>query len=777
MRTRRDVTAVLFVAFAFAAAADGALGERALPTANSQLSTTNYQLPTINWNDKAVRRQAVLETAYAYYLKADCVQYGSVPLVVSALYKDVGWLAYSRRTKEGTPEDATPDSTYFTVCSSFTYETYFNAMGYRHSGNADTSVTVHLTTHPQEAVVFDYDKRLDPDGSKYEPEMMRLRSLLEAGDILVYSTLKTNPKTGAVSGGGHALMYVGDVAGDGHPMVMHSGGAKYQFEDGGYDQVEKSGTIRLDDFDACFFHGSSMKKHTKIMAFRPLDLPAEQYPLTESAKARYLHPRLRIDRCVDVGPYGSVVTGGELNYSITLKNFSKKAYTVPVRENVTKGCELVSFVKFESLKVGKLESPELSNSQTFKLSNSQTLKPSNLQTLNWDVPLAPGEERKLEWCVKVTAPAGSKIVATGGTAAGIPSNTLVTEVVPRRISAAVARAWAEENIHNVTNLPNCRVAGWAGGRWTKNPPRMERNRDPHARQLMEGDVVVVSSKLTKPTEFRLWVKGRDGLEEMTPHGIRWVTEDEVASLLAKDRFVALRPAAVPGIERFEDRQKAVVATAFAYHHKREFVQRAPMGTVAEELGYVPKYGEPPEAAGPSHTIYQTPISFVNDVYLNTTGYALCDPSTTTVSNLVETPPADIVMFEYDVRKDPGQKRFWGEMKKMWSIIEPGDVVAFMTDRPSPKKKKPPLCHVVLYVGDTLKDGHAQMLHISGDGTDAASVLNRSNGGLRKSLFDGLLHGRNKNYLKERTKVVVLRPLALPAAKWPLTEAARKRMSD
>ena len=117
MRTRRDVTAVLFVAFAFAAAADGALGERALPT--------------INWNDKAVRRQAVLETAYAYYLKADCVQYGSVPLVESALYKDVGWLAYSRRTKEGTPEDATPDSTYFTVCSSFTYETYFNAMGFR----------------------------------------------------------------------------------------------------------------------------------------------------------------------------------------------------------------------------------------------------------------------------------------------------------------------------------------------------------------------------------------------------------------------------------------------------------------------------------------------------------------------------------------------------------------------------------------------------------------------------------------------------------------------
>ena len=35
----------------------------------------------IDWTDRAVRRQAVLETAYAYYLKAGCVQYDSTPLV------------------------------------------------------------------------------------------------------------------------------------------------------------------------------------------------------------------------------------------------------------------------------------------------------------------------------------------------------------------------------------------------------------------------------------------------------------------------------------------------------------------------------------------------------------------------------------------------------------------------------------------------------------------------------------------------------------------------
>jgi hypothetical protein len=71
---------------------------------------------------------------------------------------------------------------------------------------------------------------------------------------------------------------------------------------------------------------------------------------------------------------------------------------------------------------------------------------------------------------------------------------------------------------------------------------------------------------------------------------------------------------------------------------------------------------------------------------------------------------------------------------------------------------------MLYVGDNLQDGHSQMLHVAGDGADVATEIGRTNGGIKKSLFDSLLHGRNTNCLKDRTKVVVLRPLALPAAK-------------
>jgi len=664
----------------------------------------------IDWSDRAVRRQAVLETAYAYYLKADCVQYDSTPLMLHR----VGVMS-SRRTKEGTPEDATPDKTYYTVCSSFPYETYWNALGYRLGGSSDACYTMALTTRPQEAVVFEYDKRRDRDGSKYVQEMMRMRDLLEPGDVIVYTTFKEQKtKTGTtLKGGGHALMYVGDVAGDGHNKVMHSGGAKYQFEDGGYDQVEWSGTIRLDDMDAIFFHGAPLKKKTKIMVFRPLQLPASKYPLTDSAKARYLHPRLRYDRRAEVGVYGSVVSGGTLGYSITLKNFSQKAYIVPVREKVPDGAEFLPQQSMGGLAV------------------------CDGKTFGWDIPLAPGEERVVTWRVRVTAPAGSHIVAAGGTAAGIPSNVIETDVVSSRLSAAAARAWAQANVHDVTALPDCRVKAWAGGRCNPDPPRGVRVADPRACQLMEGDVVVVCRRLAKPQEFRLWTMGRGGLEELTPRGIRRVTDAEVTSLLAQDFFAALRPAALPEVAKeWNKRQQAVVAMALAHHRKRD----------------VP---------------YHDDLSFLNDVFRSTIGYTLCaDPAKTTVSNLVEAPPPGILVFEYDRRKDPERKRFEGAMVRMRTILEPGDVVALMSDGPdtSGKKPLPPVNVAMLFVGDPLQDGHAQKLLVTGDENDAADPLGRLNGAIGKSMFDGIQHGRSRYALKNRTKIVVLRPLQLPAAK-------------
>lgn len=110
------------------------------------MTATAADSAAVDWNDPDIRRQAVIETAYAYYLKSDCIQYDSAPLVAGKK-----GLRIMRKTIEKPPEYATPDCVYHTVCSPFPYETYFNAIGYRIGGSPGRSVTVHLACYSRSA--------------------------------------------------------------------------------------------------------------------------------------------------------------------------------------------------------------------------------------------------------------------------------------------------------------------------------------------------------------------------------------------------------------------------------------------------------------------------------------------------------------------------------------------------------------------------------------------------------------------------------------------------
>lgn len=110
------------------------------------MTATAADSAAVDWNDPDIRRQAVIETAYAYYLKSDCIQYDSAPLVAGKK-----GLHIMRKTIEKPPEYATPDCVYHTVCSPFPYETYFNAFGYRIGGSQGHSVTVHLACYSRSA--------------------------------------------------------------------------------------------------------------------------------------------------------------------------------------------------------------------------------------------------------------------------------------------------------------------------------------------------------------------------------------------------------------------------------------------------------------------------------------------------------------------------------------------------------------------------------------------------------------------------------------------------
>ena len=116
----------------------------------------------------------------------------------------------------------------------------------------------------------------------------------------------------------------------------------------------------------------------------------------------------------------------------------------------------------------------------------------------------------------------------------------------------------------------------------------------------------------------------------------------------------------------------------------------------------------------------------------------------------------MVVFEYDIAKDPEFKRYGERAAWLWSIIEPGDIVAFMTDHPD-KNGKPGKESAFVYIGDERGDGHPLYLHVVVNDENPGSELVRASGAIAKRNFATIFHGRSLHYLRERSKVVVLRP--------------------
>ena len=115
--------------------------------------------------------------------------------------------------------------------------------------------------------MVEYDRWEDVDLKKQKSELNRMRSLLAPGDVIVYVQIWKDKKTGRKREGGHAVMYLGDICGDGVAKIMHSAGGKYDFQKG-EDKIESNGTIRIDDFDAHLFRNGKLFNRTKIVVFR-----------------------------------------------------------------------------------------------------------------------------------------------------------------------------------------------------------------------------------------------------------------------------------------------------------------------------------------------------------------------------------------------------------------------------------------------------------------------------------------------------------------------------
>ncbi|MBQ7566703.1 MAG: DUF11 domain-containing protein, partial [Oscillospiraceae bacterium] len=297
-------------------------------------SATPYTFPETYTRQQL---QTILaQTALAYYYQNPYVQYDGRS--IAATYTE-------RDHDNGTPEDAALDSPVYSVCSDFCYKNYVNAMGFEvYEGLVRTRSWCCMPTGTA-GIAYQY---IGPDtpatvtaGEKdLAKALEESRKLLQPGDIIV----------GADKDTGHAMLFVGDVLGDGKQYVLHCWGSSWVVETG-EDKREGTGSIKLQTVDQlCYspdgspnwYLGKDKCSSLGFAIMRPLDDPKCPQTPSPSGASRLLFPGLEIDRATDRTKFTASQPGEEIPVTVTITNHSKQEYKeLPVEEYVPENTTLV----------------------------------------------------------------------------------------------------------------------------------------------------------------------------------------------------------------------------------------------------------------------------------------------------------------------------------------------------------------------------------------------------------------------------------------------------
>ena len=430
--------------------------------------------------------KAVVETAWAYYMKGTKIQYDSIGL--NKVSTNYGGL--TRHTYEAAPEYGTSDTTIYSVCTDFTCNAYYDSIGRRvfegvyspgyvltfwHWMCADnqpeesykplSGVIDPVTENDrdmalvrwvnydrysknnawelpycEELQVFSssaftdwYDGKLEfkKDGNKYSYYQKGKKLSVEDSKELVvnYILEKKDGKYVHLRQGdvfvedGHALIYIG---GD---YVLDCAGDKY-IPGNGTDQVEEKGAIygRMKTVESVVKEDMS----EDFVLIRPLDYYAKDS---------------------DDNPANDLMRQGGEFIKIPEKTLSRKEYpamdidrtvnitpygTAVTNENLTYSVKITNCTdetKYTTWRGNGYSGQEYKDLVvTEKISaGTEFVSATGDYTLTdgvitWKVDISAGDTKELTYTVKVTANKGEVIVNDGGFVANIPSNSISNRV-------------------------------------------------------------------------------------------------------------------------------------------------------------------------------------------------------------------------------------------------------------------------------------------------------------------------------------------------------------
>ncbi len=216
---------------------------------------------TVAEADRALMEQAVVQTAMAYYYKNPYCQYNRTT-TLTVMEREGSFLD----TQDRSPESITADNMYYSHCRSFCSEIYTEAFGWDMPslvygwlgafndpsvyGNSNLDIVMQYTQKPAGKIWGLDAAHTYRDISDFVQDM---KEVIRPGDIIFG---EKNEKTN----GGHVLLYLGDVFGDGEAYCLHSwpvdGGS---MGENGANKWEPNGSAILQRADEVLFREDTAK--------------------------------------------------------------------------------------------------------------------------------------------------------------------------------------------------------------------------------------------------------------------------------------------------------------------------------------------------------------------------------------------------------------------------------------------------------------------------------------------------------------------------------------
>jgi len=369
----------------------------------------------------------ISETAWAYYLKGDKLQYDSQQL---SIIVDKFHGGRFRVTDDAAPEDATSDEVAYAVCTDYIYKLYYNALNKRITDavhNLDV-VTKALWTYSDHFGItlmrwWRDDHKLTEEEVRYGVTEKHRVSMEEGRAFL--ANWKENLRPGDIlMPSGHATMYIGNG------YVIDANGYKYNLETG-IDNKEPYGTVcKLRKISDIFLNGTDVGREncllredtvrSHFLVCRPLDhmIKDPELTITPSGLSRLKYPGMEIDRTVDISPYGTAPQGGEITYRIQISNKSDHPVYSQHRKDIDSTYAPVNYTQLSVIETVP-EGTELIWAPGAEINGNK---------LSWKLDIPASKTQTVFYTVRVTAPIGAYITNSGGMVDQIPSNTIINQV-------------------------------------------------------------------------------------------------------------------------------------------------------------------------------------------------------------------------------------------------------------------------------------------------------------------------------------------------------------